>query len=65
MRTLSYFVVVNAQEAAERTNRELDVTTLSVRDSLRFAALVADPPEPNERLRAALRLHRSDVASDV
>lgn len=64
-RSLSDFVVASAQEAAERTIRAHDVITLSVRDSQRFAELILNPPEPNEHLRAALRIHQSDVASDV
>ncbi len=63
--SLSDFVLINALEEAERTVREHDVITLSVRDSQRFAALLLNPPEPNEHLRAAMRLHRSDVVSDV
>lgn len=64
-RSLSDFVVASAQAEAERTVREHDVITLSVRDSRRFAELVLNPPEPNEHLRAAIQLYRSDVASDV
>jgi len=62
---LSDFVLACARQEAERTIREHDVIALSVRDSQRFAELVLNPPEPNEPLRAAMRLHRSDTASDV
>lgn len=64
-RSLSDFVVASAQAEAERTVREHDVIALSVRDSQRFAELVLNPSEPNERLRAAMQLYRSDVTSDV
>jgi len=64
-RSLSDFVLACARQEAERTIREHDVIALSVRDSQRFAELVLNPAEPNERLRAAMRLHRSDTASDV
>lgn len=64
-RSLSDFVVSSAQEAAERAIREHDVITLSVRDSHRFAELMLNPPEPNEQLRAALQIYRSDVTSNA
>ncbi len=51
--TLTDFILASAREAAERTIREHDVMTLSVRDSEHFASLALDPPEPGERLRAA------------
>ncbi len=63
--SLGNFVLINAMEEAGRTIREHGVIVLSVRDSYRFAELVLNPPEPNEHLRAAMRLHRSDVVSDV
>ncbi len=64
-RSLSDFVVTGAQQEAERTIREHDVISLSIRDSQRFADLVQNPPEPNDYLRAAMERHRSDVQSDV
>ncbi len=63
--SLSDFVLINALEEAERTIREHGVIVLSERDSHRFAEVVLNPPEPNERLRAALRIYRSDTTSDV
>ena len=57
-RTLTDFMVVALQEAANRAIRDHEVMTLSVRDSLAFAEAVLNPPEPNEALRKAGRRAR-------
>jgi uncharacterized protein (DUF1778 family) len=58
-RSLTDFVVASVQEAAQEVVRRHDVIVLSPRDSLRFVDALLDPPEPNERLRAAARRHRA------
>lgn len=62
-RSLSDFVLTSARQAAERTIHAHDVIRLSVRDSQLFADLLLHPPAPNDRLRAAMRLHQSDVVT--
>lgn len=54
-RTLTDFIVASVQDAAVRTINEMQVIRLSVEDSKAFAEALLNPPEPNERLRAAAR----------
>jgi|AGTN01.3.fsa_nt_gi Uncharacterized protein conserved in bacteria len=54
-RTLTDFIVASVQDAAVRTIDEMQVIRLSVEDSKAFAEALLNPPEPNERLRAAAR----------
>ena len=55
--TLSDFVLSNALAAADKTIHEHETITLSKADwDAFFDALVA-PPEPNPRLREALKRH--------
>lgn len=58
---LSQFVVAAAQRAAEEAIQTKNIITLSLRDSRHFAALVLNPPEPNARLRKAMRRHGDEV----
>lgn len=58
-RSLTDFVVASVQAAAQEVVHRHDVIALSPRDSLRFVEALLNPPEPNERLRAAARRHRA------
>jgi uncharacterized protein (DUF1778 family) len=60
-RSLTDFVVQSVQAAAEDAIRRHQVIRLSVRDSLTFAELIANPPPPNEHLRAAFARYRESV----
>ena len=61
-RSLTDFVVASAQAAAVETIQRHEVIALTARDSLAFMQALADPPGPNERLRAATRRHRELIA---
>ena len=61
--SLTAYVLSRAREAARRDIREHDVLTLSVRDSVRFADLLLNPPEPNEHLVSAARRHDELISS--
>ncbi len=61
--SLTDFITVSAQQAAEATIREHRVITLTARDSLLFAEALLNPREPNAHLRAACALHDEDVIS--
>ena len=56
-RSLTDFVVASAQAAALETIQRHEVIALTARDSLAFTLALANPPAPNERLRAAARRH--------
>lgn len=60
-RSLSDFVIESAQRAAEAVIREREVITLSAEDSRAFAEAMLNPPEPNERLRAAFARYQEEV----
>ncbi len=63
-RTLSEFVAVSVQQAAEQAIRDHKVMTLTAEDSRAFAEALLAPPAPNERLRAlAERYKRTTVTS--
>src|SRR2546427_11701691 len=62
-RSLTDFVVTAAQEAAVRTIEEMHVIRLSVEDQRRFAEALINPPEPNEALKRAAKLHAKHVES--
>ena len=49
----------SVQAAAEDTIRTHQVLELSARDSEAFLAALENPPEPNERLRAAFEQYRA------
>lgn len=48
--------------AEQNATPQHPATRLSRADSLRFAQALIDPPEPNERLRDALHVHRELIA---
>jgi uncharacterized protein (DUF1778 family) len=52
--SVSDFVVRSASEAAKRVLQEQQVIRLSARDSQAFVEALDNPPEPNEKLRAAM-----------
>lgn len=57
-RSISDFVLANAVQAAERVIQAHERTTLSATDWEAFQAALLDPPEPNERMKAAARRYR-------
>ena len=60
-RSISDFVVVAAQEAAQKTVTEIEVIRLSREAQEKFVALLLNPPKPNRALKKALALHRARV----
>lgn len=60
-RTLSDFVVSAAQEAANRVIENTTIIRLSVADQIAFAEALINPPEPNEALKRAFKLHEEKV----
>ena len=49
------FIIRTAVKAAEELIEKAETTQLSGRDSIRVLELLENPPEPNERMRAAAR----------
>ena len=62
-RSLTAFVVDSARQAAEETIKDYSVITLTMRDTMLLNEALANPPAPNERLRAAARLAEELVGS--
>lgn len=62
-KTVSSFIVSSALETAEKTIDRHETMALSRDDALRFFDALADPPPPNDRLRAALEEHTRRVDS--
>ena len=62
-KTVSAFIVSSALENAERTARRHETIALAREDAARFFDALADPPPPNDRLRAALEEHARRVDS--
>ena len=58
-RTLSEFVVVSAQEAAQRIIQEHESIRLSRQEQVRFVSALLNPPEPVDRLRQAVAQYRA------
>ena len=56
--SVSKFVLTNAVDAAARVIKERERVTLSPIDWEAFYDALIDPPEPNDRLRAAARRYR-------
>ncbi len=63
-RTLTDFMIVSLQEAAERVIRSHDVITLSVHGSEAIARAFMDPPAPNDALLAAYRRYEVQVRDE-
>ena len=62
-KTVSAFIVSSALETAERTIDRHETVTLAREDAMRFFDALADPPPPNDRLRAVLEEHARRVDS--
>jgi len=62
-KTVSAFIVSSALETAERTIDRHETVVLGREDAMRFFDALADPPPPNDRLRAALEEHARRVES--
>ncbi len=60
-RSLSDFVIENAQRAAEDVIRGHSVIQLSVRDTVAFMDALHHPPAPSARLRAAAEQYKREV----
>ncbi|HMN82296.1 MAG TPA: DUF1778 domain-containing protein [Burkholderiaceae bacterium] len=60
-RSISDFVVAAAHEAARAAIEEEGITRLAAEDSQRFAEALLAPPQPDEALKRAVRLHREQV----
>ena len=60
-KTVSAFIVSSALENAEKTVRHHDTIALAREDATRFFDALADPPTPNDRLRAAFKEHARRV----
>ncbi len=63
-KTVSGFIVASALEHAEKAIRDHDTAVLERRDAEVFLEAIANPPAPNERLRAALEEHTRRVDSE-
>lgn len=61
--TLTAFVVDRLQTAAEETIRTHEVIKLTPEASIQFVEALLDPPEPNERMRAAAERYRRFVGT--
>jgi uncharacterized protein (DUF1778 family) len=57
-RSVSDFVVAAAQEAAEKTIKNMHIIELSLEDQRAFAEAILNPPEPGPALRRAKEAHR-------
>lgn len=62
-KTVSSFIVSSALEVADRTIDRHEALALARDDALLFFDALADPPPPNDRLRAALEEHARRVDS--
>jgi uncharacterized protein (DUF1778 family) len=60
-RTLSEFVVVSAQEAANKVLQEHSTIQLSRSEQLAFVTALLDPPKPSARLRRAAAAYRRQM----
>jgi uncharacterized protein (DUF1778 family) len=61
-RSLTDFIVSSVQAAAEEAVRTHQMLELTARETEAFLAALQDPPSPNERLRSAVRQHRTSTA---
>lgn len=62
-KTVSSFIVASALENAEKAVRRHEAMAPGREEARRFFDALADPPPPNDRLRAALAEHRRRVDS--
>jgi uncharacterized protein (DUF1778 family) len=56
--SVTAFVVVSAQEAAEKTISDFEMLKLQSEASVLFVNLVLNPPEPNQAARDAARRYK-------
>ncbi len=62
--SLNQFIVQAALHEAERVIEREQVLQLSLRDTADFLAALDNPPAPNKRLLAALKVYQQDVVSE-
>ena len=62
-KTVSGFIVSSAMEHAEKAIERHETMALGREDAMRFFEAVANPPAPNDKLRAAMDEHRWRVDS--
>lgn len=62
-RSVSDFVVAAAEQAARAAIEENQIIRLSVEDQIRFAEMLANPPEPNAALKRAQEAHKRLIIS--
>lgn len=60
-RSVSDFIVVAAQKAAQEAVAELEVLKLSRKNQEHFLDSLSNPPEPNQSLQDAFARHRELV----
>ncbi|MEN8220805.1 MAG: DUF1778 domain-containing protein [Pseudomonadota bacterium] len=54
MMSISTFIINAAYENAKQTLKEHETLTLSLEEHERLMALLENPPEPNDKLKAAM-----------
>lgn|SRR5512145_1442761 len=59
--SLTDFLIMSAQQAAEATIREHHIIALTARDSTAFAEAILNPGEPNAALRTAFARVQEDT----
>ena len=62
-RTVSGFILSSALACADAAVRAHETMVLGKRDAEVFLDAILNPPEPNEKLRRAMREHRERVVS--
>ncbi len=62
-RTVSGFILSSALTCADEAVRAHETMVLGKRDAEVFFDAILNPPEPNEKLRRAMREHRKRVVS--
>lgn len=61
--SVSDFLTMSGQRAAEAAIREHNIIALSAKDSLAFAEAFLNPAEPTEEMREAYALYKEEVTS--
>jgi uncharacterized protein (DUF1778 family) len=62
-RSVSDFLVVAAQEAANRTIERTQIVRLSIEEQQRFVSLLLDPPAPSSAMKRAKQAHKKLIVS--
>lgn len=60
-RNLTEFVLASAYEAAERTVRNHETIQLTRQDRKTLVGALLNPPEPSDRLKRAVKRHRTHM----